>query len=359
MDRLDRLARRFERIFTFLVPIVATLAALIVMGVLIWSLEVNPITAYHGLLVGAFGSKVDIANSLNRAAPLMLVGLGVAIAFRGGMFNIGGEGQIIMGAILATAVGVYIPGLPAFIHLPLCLMAGFIGGALWAAIPGYFYAKNGINLIITTIMMNEIANGILPAIIKGPMLEPPGFFPQTAMVMESAKLPLIWEGTRLHAGIIVSILSAIIMYVLLFRTPFGFEARSVGENEVAARHNGINVFSNQMLMMLISGGLGGLAGTVEILGAQYRLREAFLMNYGYEALAVALLAQRHPLGVIISGLLFGALKSGANSMQITTKLPMALVSVVGGTIVLFVVASNILMKLPGILAKREVKRGLE
>jgi simple sugar transport system permease protein len=355
-DRLDILVRRFERLFSFLVPVLAVLAAMVLISVLISSLGQSSLEAYKALFVGSFGNIYDIANSLNRAAPLILVGLGVAIAFRGGVFNIGGEGQIMMGGLLASVVGIYFTGLPGYIHLPLTLLAGFIGGAIWGLIPGYFYAKHGTNLIITTIMLNDIALGIISTLVKGPMVEPPGYYPQTAMMLPSAILPLIWPGTRLHAGLIIAVSAAVLMYILLFHTPLGFEIRTVGENAVAAKHAGINVFRNQIMLMLISGGLGGLAGTVEILGAQYRLRALFLPNYGYEALAVAILAQKNPLGVIISGLLFGALKAGAGSMQRATNLPMSLVSILGGVIILFVIASGIMMGLPRYLAKKQVAR---
>lgn len=357
LNKLDQTVRRFERILTFLVPIIAVLSALILMAILILSAGSDPWVAYQGLFSGMFGNNYDTANTLNRAAPLMLMGLGVAVAYRGGLFNIGGEGQIAMGGLFASVVGIYVTGIPPIIHIPLCILAGFIGGAVWAILPGYFYAKHGINLIITTVMMNEIANSLIPAIVKGPMLEPPGYEPQSYKVLLSARLPLIWEGTRLHAGILIALLAAAIFYIILFRTPFGFAIRSVGENVTAARHSGLKVFNIQMILMMISGGLGGIAGSVEILGAQYRLREAFLANYGYEALAVALLGQKHPLGVIISGILFGGLKAGGASMQRATNLPMALVAVVSGVIILFVIASGILMRLPRYLAKREVSRG--
>lgn len=356
MDRLDRLARRFEQLFSFLIPIAAVLSALFVMGILISWLGVNVLDAYGALIKGAFGSKVDLANTLNRAAPLILAGLGVAFAFRGSVFNIGSEGQIMMGGVFATAAGIFVSGLPPLIHIPLCLLAGFIGGAFWGAIPGYFYAKNGVNIIITTIMMNEIASGVLASLVKGPMLEPPGYYNQTAMIAEAARLPLIWGGTRLHAGFLFAVVMAVICYIVLFRTSFGYETRTVGANQVAARHAGMNVFKIQLMIMIISGGLGGLAGAVEIMGAQYRLREAFLMNYGYEALAVAMLAQENPLLIIFSGLLFGALKVGASSMQVTTKLPQSLIQVVSGVIILFVIISGILRHLPRVIAKREVSR---
>lgn len=355
-DRLDRLVRRFEKIFSFLVPIAAVLAALFVMGILISSLGVNVFTAYGALFKGAIGAKVNFANTLNRTAPLVLAGLGVAFAFRGSVFNIGGEGQIMMGGVFATAAGIFITGLPPLIHIPLCLLAGFIGGAIWGAIPGYFYAKNGVNIIITTIMMNEVASGVLAALVKGPMLEPPGYHDQTAKIAEAARLPLIWGGTRLHAGILFALIMAVIVYIVLFHTSLGYETRTVGANPTAACHAGMNVFNIRLMIMIISGGLAGLAGAVEIMGAQFRLREAFLMNYGYESLAVAILAQENPLMIILSGLLFGGLKVGASSMQVATKLPQSLIQVVSGVVILFVIVSGILKYLPRYIAKREAGR---
>lgn len=356
MDRLDLLVRRFEKLFSFLVPILAVLAALALISILISSQGASPLEAYKALFGGAFGNISDIASSLNRAAPYILVGLGVAIGFRGGIFNIGGEGQIMMGAVLSSAVAIYLKGVSPYIHIPLCLLAGFIGGAMWGFIPGYFFAKNGTNMIITTIMMNSIALGILSALVKGPMQEPPGYYDQTYMIENSAALPLIWPGTRLHAGILIAIVAAILLYILLFRTSFGYQIRTIGENVIAAKHAGMRVFSKQIQIMLISSGLAGLAGTIEILGAQHRLRPLFLQNYGYEALAVAILGQKNPFGVIISGLLFGVLKSGAGSMQRATNLPMSLIDVLSGIIILFVVASGILMGLPRFLAKRQMIR---
>ena len=353
-DRLDILVRRFETLFSFLVPVLAVTAAMSLIGFLIYSLGSSPVEAYKALIAGSFGTTYDFANSLNRAAPLMLVGLGVAVAFRGGVFNIGGEGQIMMGGIASSAVAIYFTGLPIYIHLPLALLAGFAGGALWGLIPGYFYAKHGTNLIITTIMLNDVALGILNTLVKGPMQEPPGYYPQSPQIQPSTILPLIWPGTRLHAGLLIALAAAVLLYIILFRTPFGYEIRTVGENAVAAKHAGINVFRNQLMLMILSGGLGGLAGAIEILGSQYRLRPEFLPNYGYEALAVAILAQKNPLGVIVSALLFGALKAGAGSMQRATNLPMSLVSILGGVIILFVISSGILMRFPRYLAKRQV-----
>jgi ABC-type uncharacterized transport system permease subunit len=357
IQRLDQLVHRYEQIFAILIPVLAVIAGLLMAGLLIFSVGVSPREAYAALFEGAFGTSYAIATSLNRATPLILAGLGVAIAFRSSLWNIGGEGQICMGGLTASLVGIYVVGLPAYVHIPLALLAGFLGGAIWGGIAGYLKAKHNINLIITTIMMNYIAIYIVSYLVKGPIQEPPGFFPQSPQLQPSAFLPLIMGETRLHAGLYLAIVCAIILYIILWRTPIGFEIRAIGANIFAARHAGMKVARDQIIVMLISGGLAGLAGAVEIMGAQYRLRANFLLNYGYDSIAVALLGQIEPLGILISGVLFGALRAGAGTMQRTINLPMSLVFVVQGIVVLFVVGSSILVTLPRHLAKREVEHG--
>lgn len=353
----DRFLHHFERLFSIAVPILAVFAGLLTAGGLISIVGASPVEAYKALFLGAFGGPYETATSLNRAIPLILAGLGVTIAFRCGLWNIGGEGQIYMGGLAASVVGIYLIGLSPWIHLPLTLLAGFIGGAIYGGIAGYLKAKHGINEIITTIMMNYIAIYIVGIMVKGPMQEPPGYFPQSPQIQPSAVLPLIWENTRLHAGLILALLLAGLLYVVLWRTPFGYEIRTIGSNLVAARHAGMMVARTQILAMLISGGLAGLAGAAEILGAQYRLRDFFLPNYGYDSIAVALLGQLDPIGVVISGILFGALRAGAGTMQRAIMLPSSLIFIVQGTVILFVVGTAILVNLPRYLAKKEAEHG--
>ena len=347
---------RFEWLFSTVVPVLAVIAGLLAAGILIAIAGVNPVEAYTALFQGAFGSAYAAATSLNRAVPLILAGLGVAFAFRCGMWNIGAEGQIYIGGLCATLAGLYLAGLPVYIHLPLALLAGFLGGAAWSGIAGYLRARHNINEIISTIMMNYIAIYIVGAMVRGPIQEPPGFYPHSPEVAPSAILPIVWPGTRLHAGIVLALLAAGFIYVLLWRTTVGYEVRTVGANVLAARHAGMKVIWVQVLAMLISGGLAGLAGTAEILGAQYRLRDLFLPNYGYDAIAVALLGQLDPIGVVVAGIFFGALRAGAGTMQRTVNMPTSLVFVVQGIVILFVVGSTILRLLPRYLARREAAR---
>jgi len=355
--RLDSLVRRFETIFSFSVPVFAVLAGLAVAGLLILGVGVSPFQAYAAMLKGAFGNAYAIGTSLNKATPLILTGMGVIIAFRGGLFNVGGEGQICMGGFAAAVAGIYITGLPIYIHIPVAFLAAFLAGAIWSMIAGYLYSKYNVNLLITTIMMNYIATYIINIMVKGPIQEPPGYFVQSKQLLESAWLPILGQATRLHSGIYLALASAIIFHIVLWNMPFGYEIRAIGENIIAARHAGMKVMRDQLLIMFISGGLAGLAGAVEIMGAQYRLRPNFLMNFGYDAIAVALLGQLQPLATIISGILFGALRAGAGTMQRTINLPMSLVFVVQGIVIMFVVGSSILMRLPRYLAKKEAGRG--
>lgn len=353
-ERLDKLVRKFEKIFYILVPFISVIISLMIVGVLILVQGGSPMVAYAGLFNSAFGSAYDIGMSLNRAVPLVLVGLGIAIAARGGIMNLGGEGQIILGGIFGTIVATQLQGLPPFIHIPLSLLAGFFGGAMWAFVPGYFNAKHGTNIIITTILLNDIAIGILGTLVKGPLKESGGYVPQSSLVANSSKLPIILSDTRLHAGFIIAILLAILAYILIFKTPLGHDIRTIGENPTVAKHSGIKVFSIQVILMLLAGGLAGMAGATEIIGFQYRLREGFLSNYGYEALAVALLGQKNPLGVVVAGILFGALKAGRGGMVRAANLPVSLSLVLSGVIIFFVAISPVLMKLPRYLALREI-----
>ena len=355
-DRLDTLVRKFERIFNFLVPIAAVILALVVVGIIIAVQGASPLQAYAALFESAFVGPYNLANTLNTATPLLLCGLGIALAARAGIINLGGEGQIIMGGIFATMAGTSFPGIPAALHVPVCLLAGFLGGMVWSFVPGWFFAKHGTNFMITTILLNDIAGGIISWLVKGPMVEPPGYTPQSPLIADTARLPLIWEGTRLYPGIFIGLALAVVAWVLLYKTSLGHDIRALGENPIAARHSGINIVGLQILVVLIAGGLAGMAGATEIMGSQYRLRAGFLANYGYESLAVCMLGQKHPFGVVIAAIMFGALKSGRGGMVRAANLPTSLSLVLSGVIIFFVAISPALMKLPRYLAVREMKR---
>ncbi|MCC6146111.1 MAG: ABC transporter permease [Anaerolineaceae bacterium] len=302
---------------------------------------VNPLDAYRELFIGAVGSKFGISETIVKSAPLILAGLGFAFAARCGLFNIGGEGQIYIGALGTVLVGLTVHGLTPWIAMPLAILAGGLFGSLWAAIPGALKARFGISEVITTIMFNYIGINVVAYLIRGPLVEPPGHFPETAELAKATWYPMLF-GSRVHFGFIVALLFAALMYVVLWHTPLGYQVRAVGMNPSAAEYAGIKVKRSMIAAMMISGALAGLAGTNEMLGIQHRLIEAFSPGYGFDAIAVALLGQNHPLGIVLSGLLFSGLRAGAGAMQRAVGIPDAIVRTLQGLVVLFVIASAML-----------------
>lgn len=324
-------------------PLVAILSGLIIGAVLMQAIGVNPLEAYSALWEGVAGGKYQLGIVLVKATPLIITGLGLALAFRCGVFNIGGEGQIYMGALAGTWVGIQDWGLSQPVHITLALLAGFIAGGLWAAFAGLLKARYQVNEIISTILLNYIAIFLVSYFTHGPMRDNPGAaasLPHTPEVLLTSRLPLIWEGTRLHAGIIVALIAAAVIYFIIFHTSFGFKARAVGFSAPAARYSGMRVVWVVVLAMLISGGLAGIAGTTEILGVQRRLRDLFSPGTGYTAIAIALVGKNHPVGVVLAGLLFGALEAGANNMEAVAGVPSTIVSVIQA-VVIFLVAISV------------------
>ncbi len=320
--------------------IIAVILALIVSGGLIWLAGSKPIEAYVALLDGSFGSVAAIAATGVRAAPLILSGLAVGIGFKAGLWNIGGEGQIYLGAAAATAVGIIPLPVPAWLHLIFAIMAGFIGGALWILLPAYLRAYRGVNEVGTTLMLNYVAIYFNSWLLHdpSPMAEEGAFFPMSPLILPSARLPILIKGTSLHAGFILAVLLCVVMYFVLQRTSFGFRTRMVGGSTKAARFAGIGVSRHLFFVMLLSGGLGGLAGAGEVLGLKLRLFDHFATNVGYEGLALAILANGSPLGIIVAGVFFGSLKAGANKMQIVTGIEASMALVIQALTVIFIIA---------------------
>lgn len=316
-------------------PVAALLLAFLVAAIVILLSGANPLVAYKSMLFGAFGSKQSIAETLVKTTPLLLCGLGLTIAYRTGLVSIGSEGQMIMGGLFATLAGIYFKGLPSFVLIPILMLAGMLGGAIWGGIPGYLKAKLGVSEVINTIMLNYIATFTVAYLLSAPLKEPPGYFPQSAQIAKEAWLPIIIPGTRLHIGIIFALASVLIVYFLLWRSPLGFQMRAVGYSQTAAKNNGIKVGKNLILALALSGAFAGLAGMVEISGLHYRLMGGFSSEYGFDAMAVALLGKLNPAGVTVAAVLFGALRVGANMMQRTVQVPSSLVFVIQGLIIIF------------------------
>jgi simple sugar transport system permease protein len=325
-----------NKLMDFIGPAVALLLAFICTAVIIVVSGKNPVLAFQSMFSGAFGSMMSISVTLVKAVPLLLAGLGLTIAYRTGLSSVGAEGQMIIGGLLAALTGIYLGFLPAFVLLPLSMLAGIIGGGIWSGVLGYLKAKLGVSEVINTIMMNYVAIYLVAFLLDGPLREPPGYYPQSARTAAGSWLPVLIPRTRLHAGILLAIGAVFLVYFLLWKSPIGFQMRAVGYNPAAARVNGISVQRNIVLAMTLSGAFAGLAGMVEISGLHHRLMSGFSSEYGFDAMAVALLGKLNPFGVLISALFFGALRVGANQMQRTVQVPSALVFVIQGLVILFV-----------------------
>ena len=355
MENQDKKSKFFEweKLYTILMPILATLAALLIGALMIWMLGENPIEAYAALLKGALGSKNALADTIVKATPLLLVGIGICIAYRGGVINIGGEGQLIAGAILATFVGLQFPEGSRYLVVPLALLAGFIGGAIWGGIPGVLKAYFNVNEILSTIMMNAIAVQGMNYLLRGPMIDPVQLqasskIPQTARLARAFDLPRLVP-TRLHMGALIAIILAILVYFFLWRTTIGYRIRAVGLNPHAATYGGISVKRYIVLSLLLSGAFAGIAGAIQVFGVHHRMftdgsATGFTGSAGFNGIVAALFGQLHPIGTIPASFFFGALIVGANAMQRAMQVPSALITAVNGLVVVFVVSSEIFRK---------------
>jgi simple sugar transport system permease protein len=311
-----------------------------------------PITAYRALLEGSLKDARTIGVTLNIATPLILTGLAVAFGFRAGLFNIGGNGQFLVGAFFAAIVG-STPILEGPLHLLLAIVAGFVGGLLWGFIPGILKAWRGAHEVVTTIMLNYVAYLLLQLLASRVFRDPTASFPKTRDVTLDAQMPILIDGTRLHGGIIVALITAVAIWFLLFKTTLGFEIRTVGINAFAARYAGIRASLIAVLTMSVSGALAGLGGAVEMLGVTKGYPAEYLVNYGFDGIAVALVGRAHPFGIVGAALLFATLRAGAGSMQRATGIPIDIITTVQAFIILFVAAEPVLRKLvPGFRARR-------
>jgi simple sugar transport system permease protein len=346
------------------IPAISIGLALVVGAVIILASEllvpsrpfdlVLPLETYWALFQGAFGSLEAIVSTLNFTTPLILAGLAVGLGFKGGLFNIGAQGQFLMGALASVWVGTTLSTAPPIVAIPAALAAGLIGGALWGFIPGALKAMSGAHEVVTTIMLNYIAIGVLAAMVSGPLQRPGAANPETGYVGNAA-LPVIL-GRDGHIGILLALLAAAVVAFLLYRTTLGFEIRTVGANPDAARYAGMRPAVLVVLTMSLSGLLAGMAGGVQVLGINHQMTAAYGTTVGFDSIAVALLGRSNPLGIIFAALLFGAMRSGAGLMQIQAGIPTELVDVLQATILLFLVANPVLQKF---LRTRRAGAGLE
>jgi ABC-type uncharacterized transport system permease subunit len=319
-------------------PLIAIISALLVGAILILIAGANPITAYTALGQESLSTYFGFGNTLTKMTPLLFTSLGVLIALKAGQYNIGGEGQIYLGALGSTLIGLYLH-LPAFIHIPLALLAGFIFGGIWGFIPGYLKAIRGVNEVITSLLLNYIAINLISYLVQNPLKEPNAPSPYSPLIAKSAQLPIILPGSLAHAGILLGAIAAVILWVIINRSTLGYQIKAVGFNPNASRYAGMNVQRTVILVMTLAGGLAGLAGSCEVMGLKYRLFDVVSPGYGFDAIAIAFLSRGSVIGVVLTSLFFGALRSGANVMQRSAGVPVTVVYAIQGLTVLFIAIS--------------------
>lgn len=343
-----------SRLVNLLAPLAAIVLALLFSAILLVAVGVDPLETYRAMLRGAFGSAYAVSETLVRATPLMFTGLAVSIAFRMLFWNIGAEGQLAMGAFAASGVALFLSQSVSWLQGPLLLiamaLAAFAAGAAWGLIPGALKAFLGVNEIITSLMLNYVAILWIQYLYYGPWKDPKGFgFPGTARfpddavlprLKETAWLPQLFDTGRVHWGLILAIVAAVLLWLVLDRTRWGYEIKVIGENPRAARYAGMNIVRNILLVMIVSGGLAGLAGFSQVAGISYRLQQGIVVGDGYTAIIVAWLARLNPFGVLLVATLLAALFVGGDQIQITMGLPAAVAQVLQGAILFFVLASS-------------------
>jgi len=325
----------------------------LVASVIILALGENPFHIGAVMLRGSVGSLRSLANTLEEATPLVFTGLCVAVGMRCGLFNIGGEGQLVLGAFAAAWLGVKVAGLNPLAHVTLCIVAAGLIGAAWALVAGVLKARLGAHEVINTIMLNYVAFILANYLVNVPYFKKPGQIPQTEDVLTSALLPrmtFIYQYTRLNLGFVLAVLCVILVYVLLERTKVGFEIKAVGHNPLASRASGISVVKSILVAMGVSGFLAGLGGAERVLGVHNHFISPFPFGYGFAGIAVALLGRNKPLGVLVAAVFFGALASGGAQVDMETRVPRELVTVIQAIVIIFV-ACEYLVKRMGLLGK--------
>ncbi|MEN8114276.1 MAG: ABC transporter permease [Actinomycetota bacterium] len=345
------LSHQQRRILAYSIPVLAVLAALVFGAVMLVLLGADPIEGYFEMFVGAFGSGSALVSTVLKATPLLFVGVGIVIAFRASVINIGAEGQMVLGGLFSTMAALYLPEMPSIIMIPVVLAAGVLGGALWGWIPGALKAYYRVNEILSTIMLNIVAVQLMNYLLRGPLIDPAEIergtrIPQTERLTEAADLPLLFGSDRLHIGPVIAVLVAVAAYYLLWRTPLGYRLRAVGLSEHAARYAGIPVKRTIALALTLSGALAGLGGAVLVFGSEsHRMvtdgsTMGFTGSAGFNGIVAALFGGLHPIWTIPASFLFGGLIVGGQALQRAVQVPSALIVALNGLVVVFVVAAD-------------------
>lgn len=339
--------------------VVAILAAFLVGALVLSATGHSPVDAYSSLLFGAFGSYYYIGQTFTQATPIIFTSLAFLFAFKCGLFNIGAEGQLLIGGFAAALVGISLSNLPIYVHLPLALLAGAAGGAFWGFIPAILKSRLDAHEVITTMMLSYVALYVISYMVNYPF-KAPGWVAQTPVVAPSAQLPQLMPPTQLSASLIIAIAMVVFVAYVLQRTTLGYEVRAIGLNPSAAESGGINVKKGILVALVISGAIAGLGGAGEILGVHYRYIDGFSPGYGWDGLAVALIGGLNPFGVALAAILFGALRSGGTVMNRVTGVPLDVIFILQALVVLFVAAPRLIRYLSskGVAISQTVKRSL-
>lgn len=343
--------RRGKLAYNAFIIIVAALAAMSIGAIILGAVGADILKAYLVILTEPLKDMIGITEIIVRAIPLSIIALGIAIAFRSGILNIGAEGQMMMGILASSAVAIALPGLPKYMLIPLAILAGAAGGAIWGGIAGVLRARLGVNEILSTVMLNYIAAQFYTFLLRGPMMDPEELVtgsgtPQTVRIPRAAWLDRLIPGTRLHSGVFIALGLAVVVFLLLWRTSTGFKMRAAGAEAKAARYAGVRVERYLIIAMLMSGACAGIAGSIEILGVHRRAIEGVTGGYGFTGIVVALFGGLHPVGIIPASMFFGLLLIGADMTQRLASVPANMVLVLQGAIILAIVSARQFMNNP-------------
>lgn len=333
------------KLINILVPIVSVVVAFIIGSIIIASTGTSPVEAMQYLFKGAFGSKANIATTIVKATPLIFTSLCACFAYRCGVLNLGGEGQFIMGACVSIIVALKL-GFEGPLATIICLLVGAIAGGIWGAIPGILKITRGLNEIIVSIMLNYVATLFMGLLFTSLLRD--GSVPQTPPVPEATQISRITPDLKVTYGIIIVLIVAFAIQYFLFNTSKGFQLRAVGLNPIASKYNGLNVKKYILFSFTVSGAIGGLGGAVEILATQFRLMSGFGEGYGFDGVAMTLIAQLHPLATVVVAYFFAVLRTGANTMQVGTGVPTSVIDIIQALVIIFAVAGMAAMNLPTI-----------
>jgi len=349
-----------------LIPLAAVFLALVIGALIMMATSVAPGTilkSFVAMADGSLGSMNAISETLTASIPLVMAGLGIGLAFRAGLFNIGAEGQMVVGGLATAIVAFSFTGMPMILHLPLALLIGLSVGAVYAAIAGVLRATTGAHEVISTIMLNLISFRLLDYLLRQPYIQKEGRSdPISKAVLDSAELPrllsFIDPNLRLHLGLFIMLAAVAIVWWLLFRSKLGFAFRISGENPGAARYAGIRAGMTVVLAMAIAGALAGLAGATQVSGVLGRATPGFTAGIGFDAIAVALLGRSHPVGILLAGLLFGALEAGGRQMQVDAGVSIDMISIIQALIIIFVAAPLLIKRIfPPLFRARDAAGG--